>query len=108
MDKMRIISYSEIFHVLNELRRGPRTIDELENACKLVYNDLRAVLSSAIYRGLVDQRRDEFMLTKKGARTALYLLIIYESRDYPKNEYREIMYAFNKVLNSSDPQTVAT
>jgi predicted transcriptional regulator len=102
MDEMRTISYTMIFNVLNALRDGPRTIDQLENACMLAHNDLRAVLSSTIYRRLVMQRSDEYMMTKKGARTAIYLLSLYESTNYPKNEYREIMYAFNRVLTGSD------
>jgi len=108
MDEMRTISYSMIFRVLNALSSGPMTIEQLENACMLPHNDLRAVLSSAIYRSLVTQILDEFMITKKGARTAVYLLVLYESMNYPKNEYREIMQAFNEVLASPDSQAASS
>lgn len=108
MNEMRTISYSMIFRVLNALSGGPMTIEQLENACMLPHNDLRAVLSSAIYRSLVTQILDEFILTKKGARTAVYLLVLYESMNYPKNEYRELMQAFNEVLASPDSQAASS
>jgi predicted transcriptional regulator len=105
MDELRIITYSMIFKILDSLRDGPLTIDQLEETCMIKQNDLRAILSSAIYRGLIEQRSYEFRMTRKGARTAIYLLILYESVNYPKNEYREIMHAFNRVLVNSDSQT---
>ncbi|OPY28489.1 MAG: hypothetical protein A4E28_01486 [Methanocella sp. PtaU1.Bin125] len=108
MDETRTISYSMIFRVLNALGSGPMTIEQLENACMLPHNDLRAVLSSAIYRSLVTQRLDEFMITKKGARTAVYLLVLYEGMNYPKNEYREMMQTFNVVLKSPDSQAASS
>lgn len=108
MDEMRTISHSMIFRVLNALRSGPMTIEQLGNACMFPHNDLRAVLSSAINRSLVTQMLDEYMITKKGARTAVYLLVLYESMNYPKNEYREIMHAFNEVLISPDSQAASS
>lgn len=108
MDDMRTISHSMIFRVLNALSSGPMSIEQLENACMLPHNDLRAVLSSAINRSLVTQMFDEYKITKKGARTAVYLLVLYESMNYPKNEYKEIMHAFNEVLMSPDPQAASS
>lgn len=108
MDETRTIAQSMIFNVLNALSGGPMTIEQLEEACTLPHNDLRAVLSSAIYQRMVTEWFDEYRITKKGARAALYLLIVYEGTNYPTDEYRDIMYAFDAVLAGPDSQSASS
>lgn len=102
MDELRKISCSMIFKVLKALSNGPLTIDQLEIACMLDMNYLRAVLSSAIYRQLVEEKSDRYYLTSKGARSAIYILVLYESMNYKKSEYQKVLQNLNTALDVSN------
>jgi hypothetical protein len=93
-----------IFKILHALSNGPQTFEQLNQACMFPENDLRAVLSSAIYRRMVSQRLDDFYLTQKGARTAIYLMVVYEGANIPNQEYRQIMQMLDNVMVSTDCQ----
>jgi hypothetical protein len=58
------------------------------------------MLSSAISCGLIRQRSGQFLLTKKGARTAIYILIVTDGMNYNYGDYRALMRAFDKALTS--------
>jgi predicted transcriptional regulator len=100
MDEIRSLSYSVIFEVLAALSGGPLTMSQISRACneQLIY--LRAVISSAITSGLVVQKAGVFQLTKKGARTAIYLLMVNDGMDYKSGDYRAIMRALDRALES--------
>ncbi|MGA9141339.1 MAG: hypothetical protein WBZ29_14020 [Methanocella sp.] len=100
MDEMRSLSYSMIFEVLAALSRGPLTIEQVSKTCKVQQIYLHAVISSAISCGLIEKRSGEFLLTKKGARTAIYILIVNDGMDYNSGDYRALMRAFDKALES--------
>ncbi len=76
------------------------TLARLSSDCKVQQKYLRAVLSSSISSGLVEQKSDEFRLTKKGARTAIYILIVNDGMNYKSGEYRALMRALDLALES--------
>jgi predicted transcriptional regulator len=100
MDEMRSLSYSMIFEVLAALSGGPLSMAQISKACKVQQIYLRAVISSAITSGLVEQKTGVFQLTKKGARTAIYILIVNDGMNYNKGDYRALMHALDKALES--------
>jgi predicted transcriptional regulator len=100
MDEMRSLSYSMIFEVLAALSGGPMTMAQISRACKVQQIYLRAVLSSAIASGLVEQKTGVFQLTKKGARTAIYILIVNDGMNYKSGDYRALMRALDKTLET--------
>jgi predicted transcriptional regulator len=100
MDKLKSLSYSMIFEVLAALSSGPLSLPQISKACKVQQVYLRAVLSSAISNGLIEQKNDRFQLTKKGARTAIYILIVNDGMNYNKGDYRALMRALDKALES--------
>jgi predicted transcriptional regulator len=100
MDEMRSLSYSMIFEVLAVLSGGPLTMAQISKACKVQQIYLRAVLSSAISSGLVEQNTGLFQLTKKGARTAIYILIVNDGMNYKSGDYRALMRALDRTLES--------
>jgi predicted transcriptional regulator len=100
MDEVRSLSYSIIFEVLAALSGGPLTIAQVSKACKVQQIYLSTVLSSAISSGLIEHKDDMFQLTKKGARTAIYLLIVNDGMGYKTGDYRALMNALDKALKS--------
>jgi predicted transcriptional regulator len=100
MDEMRSLSYSMIFEVLAALSGGPLTMAQISKACKVQQVYLRAVLSSAISSGLAEQKTGVFQLTKKGARTAIYLLIVNDGMNYNTGDYRALMRALDQTIES--------
>jgi len=100
MDSVRSLSCSMILEVLANLCQGPQTLDELSNGCSMQNDYLKSVMSAAITSGLVDEIREKYQLTKKGARTAIYLLAVNEWMDFSKNEYRELMRALDNQIRS--------
>jgi predicted transcriptional regulator len=89
-----------IFEVLAALSGGPLTMAEISRACKVQQVYLRAVLSSTVASGLVEQNASVFQLTKKGARTAIYILIVNDGMNYKSGDYRALMHALDKALES--------
>jgi predicted transcriptional regulator len=100
MDGLRSLSYSMIFEVLAALSSGPLTIAQISKACNVQQIYLRTVLSSAISSGLIEQKSGIFQLTKKGARTAIYLLIVNDGMNYKSGDYRALMRALDRTLES--------
>jgi predicted transcriptional regulator len=100
MDEMRSLSYFMIFEVLAALSSGPLTLAQISKACNVQQVYLRAVLSSTISSGLVEQKTGGFQLTKKGARTAIYLLIVNDGMNYNTGDYRALMRALDRTLES--------
>jgi predicted transcriptional regulator len=89
-----------IFEVLVALSNGPLTLAQISQACKVQQVYLRAVLSSAISGGLAEQNSSVFQLTKKGARTAIYILIVNDGMNYKSVDYRALLCALDRVLES--------
>jgi len=100
MDELKSLSYSMIFEVLAALSGGPQTIAQISKACQIQQIYLRAVLSATIASGLIEQKLGLFQLTKKGARTAIYLLIVNDGMNYKSGDYLALMRAFDKTLES--------
>jgi predicted transcriptional regulator len=89
-----------IFEVLAALSSGPLTIAQISKACNVQQIYLRTVLSSAISSELIEQKSGIFQLTKKGARTAIYLLIVNDGMNYKSGDYRALMRALDRTLES--------
>jgi predicted transcriptional regulator len=103
MDRIRSISCSMIFEVLLRLSEGPQTLEGLSKACRLRPEYVETVVSSATSGGLVKRRAGAYQLTKKGARTAIYLLVIHECADLHKDDYRAILQALNRTIEADAP-----
>ena len=73
---------------------------QISKACNVQQIYLRAVLSSAIASGLVEQKTGVFPLTKKGAMTAIYILIVNDGMNYKSGDYRALMRALDRLLES--------
>jgi predicted transcriptional regulator len=89
-----------IFEVLAALSGGPLTLAQISKACKVQQIYLRAVLSSAMSSSLIEQKTGVFQLTKKGARTAIYILIVNDGMNYKSGDYRALMRALDRALES--------
>ena len=100
MDTGRSLSCSMILEVLATLCRGPQNFDELSSECSMSDDHLKSVMAATVYAGLVDYQRKSYRLTKKGARTAIYLLAVNEWMDFSTREYRELMRALDTRLNA--------
>ncbi len=100
MDEVRSLSYSIIFEVLMALSGGPLSIAQVSRACKVQPIYLHTVLSSTISSGLVERNGNLFQLTKKGARTAIYILIVNDSMNFESGDYRALMRALDRALES--------
>ena len=100
MDELKSLSYSMIFEVLAALSGGPLTLPQISKACKVQQTYLRAVISSAMSNGLIEQKNVSFQLTKKGARTAIYILIVNDGMSYSTGDYRALMSALDRTLES--------
>lgn len=102
MDSMRSLSCSMILEVLATLCHGPQTFNDLLDECNMPDEHLKSVMGAAVSSGLVElQSGTYYQLTKKGARTAIYLLAVNEWMDFSTREYRELMHALDDRLNGS-------
>ena len=100
MDSGKSLSCSMILEVLATLCRGPHNFYELSTECSMHNEYLKSVMSAVVGSGLVDYRFENYQLTKKGARTAIYLLAVNEWMDFSTHEYRELMHALDNRLNA--------
>ncbi len=100
MDSCRSLSCSMILEVLATLCSGPQNFEELSNECSMSDEHLTSVIAATVCAGLVDYRHENYRLTKKGARTAIYLLAVNEWMDFSTREYRELMHALDTRLNA--------
>jgi len=100
MDTTKSQSCSMILEVLIMLSRGPHTFDDLSNERAMNAELLRSVMSAAVSAGLIGLSSGSYQLTKKGARTAIYLLAVNEWMDFSTLEYRELMHALDHQLHS--------
>lgn len=103
VDELRLLSCSMIFEVLARLSEEPKTLADLSGACRLKPEYLATVISAAVSSGLIEQSSGTYQLTKKGARTAIYLLVINEWSDLPKSDYRAIMRSLNRTIEAGAP-----
>ncbi len=74
---------------------------QVSKACRVQSAHLQAVLTSAITSGLVELRSGELLLTRKGARTAIYILIVNDGMNYNPGDYRALMRALDRALESN-------
>ena len=100
MDEIKTLSYSMIFEMLTALSHGPLTMAQMSRACNVQQIYLRTVLSAAIASGLVEPLSDRYQLTKKGARTAIYLLIVNDGLSLDSGDYLALMHALDRALDS--------
>lgn len=100
MDSGRSLSCSMILEVLATLCRGPQDFEELSNECSMQDEYLKSVMTAVVSAGLVDYQYESYRLTKKGARTAIYILAVNEWMDFSNREYRELMHALDSRLDA--------
>ena len=103
MDSLRSLSCSMILEVLANLCHGPQSFTQLSTSCGLQSDYLRTVTASAVSAGLIESQSGMFQLTKKGARTAIYLLAVNEWMDFSTKEYQELMHALDSRLQADAP-----
>lgn len=89
-----------ILEVLANLCHGPQSFTQLSGSCGMQNDYLRTVTASAVSAGLIECKSDMFQLTKKGARTAIYLLAVNEWMDFSSKEYQELMHALDNRLHA--------
>lgn len=89
-----------ILKVLATLCKGHLNFEELSNKCCMSSEYLKSVISATVSSGLVDYQQERYQLTRKGARTAIYLLAVNRWMDYSTGEYRELMHAFDTRLKA--------
>lgn len=75
-------------------------MEELSNECSMSDEYLKSVMTATVCAGLVDYEYESYRLTKKGARTAIYLLAINDWMNFSTREYRELMHALDTRLNA--------
>jgi len=100
MDSGKSLSCSMILEVLATLCRGPHTFNQLSSESNMHDEYLKSVMSALVGSSLVVYQSESYQLTKKGARTAIYLLAVNEWMDFSTHEYRELMHALDNRLNA--------